>query len=77
MDIKLYVIPTCPYCKLVREFLTERGLTWEEIDVTASPTFNKQVEISAQFAVPVIDIDGKIIVGWNKAAIAEALKIHV
>jgi len=74
MKIVLYTTPTCPYCKLVREFLKEQGQTWEEVEVTTGASFGEMQRISGQMAVPVIDIDGKIIVGWNKQALKEALK---
>lgn len=74
MKIVFYTTPTCPYCKLVREFLKEQGQTWEEVEVTTGASFGEMQRISGQMAVPVIDIDGKIIVGWNKQALKEALK---
>lgn len=74
MKIVFYTTPTCPYCKLVREFLKEQGQTWEEVEVTTGASFGEMQRISGQMAVPVIDIDGKVIVGWNKNGIKEALK---
>lgn len=74
MNVKIYSTPTCPYCKLTKEFLKEKGIAFAEIDVSADPAAaNEMVKKSGQMGVPVIDIDGKIIVGWNKSALEEAL----
>lgn len=74
MNIKIYSTPSCPYCKLAKDFMTEKKIEFKEIDVAGDPTSaNEMVKISGQMGVPVIDIDGQIIVGWNKDAIEEAL----
>lgn len=74
MTIRLYTTPTCPYCRLVKEFLTEKHLSFDEIDVTSDQQAVKDmVKLSGQMGVPVVDIDGKIIVGWNKAALEETI----
>lgn len=77
MKIKMYSTPTCPYCKLAKDFLKDRGVQFEDIDVAAdSSAAQEMVKLSGQMGVPVLDIDGSIIVGWNKAAIEEALATH-
>ncbi|MEK7655879.1 MAG: glutaredoxin family protein [Patescibacteria group bacterium] len=74
MTIKLYTTKTCPYCKLAKDFLNEKGTSFTEIDVAEDPAAaNEMVKLSGQMGVPVIDVDGKVIVGWNKAALEEAL----
>lgn len=75
MNVKIYSTKTCPYCKLTKDFFHEKGIAYTEIDVAADPTAaNEMVKKSGQMGVPVIDIDGTTIVGWNKAALEEALK---
>lgn len=72
MNIIVYSTKTCPYCKLVKEFLQEKGLSFTDIDVAEDPAAaNEMVKKSGQMGVPVIDIDGQVIVGWNKAALEE------
>ena len=74
MTVKVYSTPTCPYCKLAKEFLKEKGIAFSDIDVSADPAAaNEMVKKSGQMGVPVIDINGQIIVGWNKGALEEAL----
>jgi glutaredoxin 3 len=74
MTIKIYSTPTCPYCKLVKEFLKEKGIAFVDVDVSGDPqAANEMVKKSGQMGVPVIEIDDQIIVGWNKSALEEAL----
>lgn len=74
MSVTVYSTPTCPYCKLAKEFLAEKGVQYQEINVAADPAAaNEMVKKSGQMGVPVIDINGEIIVGWNKQALEEAL----
>lgn len=78
MTIRVYTTPTCPYCRLVKEFLKEKGLSFEEIDVTSDhQSVQEMVKLSGQMGVPVVDIDGKIIVGWNKAALEETINTRM
>jgi glutaredoxin 3 len=54
--------------------MSEKKIEFKEIDVSSDPTAaNEMVKISGQMGVPVIDIGGQIIVGWNKDAIEEAI----
>lgn len=74
MTIKVYSTKTCPYCKLTKDFLTEKGVAFTEIDVAEDPAAaNEMVKKSGQMGVPVIEINSDIIVGWNKNALEEAL----
>lgn len=74
MTIRVYTTPTCPYCRLVKEFLKEKSLPFEEVDVTADhQAVQHMVKLSGQMGVPVVEIDGKVIVGWNKAALEETI----
>ncbi|MDO8618099.1 MAG: glutaredoxin domain-containing protein [Candidatus Uhrbacteria bacterium] len=77
MNIKIYSTPTCPYCKLVKDYFKEQGMSFSDIDVANDATAaNEMVKSSGQMGVPVIDIDGEIIVGWNKSALEEAIAKH-
>ncbi len=75
MHITVYTTPTCPYCKLAKDFLKEKGVSYTEIDVAADPNAaNDMVKKSGQMGVPVMEIDGQIVVGWNQAAINDLLE---
>ena len=73
--VKVYSTPTCPYCTMAKDFLKEKGVEFEDIDVSEDQAAAKEmVEKSGQMGVPVIDIDGELIVGFNKPAIEKALE---
>lgn len=75
MNITVYSTPTCPYCKLAKEYLREKGLAFTDIDVSSDPaSANEMVKKSGQMGVPVIDVGGTVIVGWNKGSLEEALE---
>ncbi len=76
MTVKVYSTPSCPYCKLAKDYLKEKGIPFVDVDVSANSSLaNEMVKISGQMGVPVIDIDGQVIVGWNKSALEEALHV--
>ncbi len=76
MKVIVYSTPTCPYCHMAKDFLKENNILFEDADVAANPDKAKEmVEKSGQQGVPVIDIDGQIIIGFNKEAIKKALKL--
>jgi glutaredoxin-like YruB-family protein len=75
-SVKVYSTATCPYCKMTKEFLAEKNIAFEDTDVGQDKEAAKEmVEKSGQMSVPVIDIDGKIIIGFNKKAISQELGI--
>lgn len=74
--IIVYSTPTCPYCMMLKEFLKENKIKFIDIDVSNDQEkAMEMVQKSAQMGVPVIDIDGKIIVGFDKDAIKKALNL--
>lgn len=75
MSIKVYSTQTCPYCVIAKNYLKEKGIEFEDFDVNADEEkAHEMIEKSGQMGVPVLDINGKIIIGFNKKAIDEALK---
>lgn len=73
--IKVYGVPGCPFCKRTKEFLKSKGLNFEDIDVAADHNLAKEmVEKSGQMSVPVIEIDGEIIIGFDKEKIEALLR---
>ena len=74
MAIIVYLTPTCIWCKKLEEFLKKKKIPFERRDVTEESVYRDELlEKSAQLAVPVIDIDGKIIIGFEEKQIEEAL----
>ena len=75
MNIKVYSTPTCPWCKKAKEFFKEKKLEFTEFDVSEDEKARKEMmKKSGQMGVPVIDIDGKIIVGFDPQEIKLALE---
>ena len=73
--VKVYSTPTCPWCVKAKEYFKEKGIKFEDIDVSVDKEIaSEMVEKSGQMGVPVIDIDGKIIVGFDKDAIEKELE---
>ena len=72
--VEIYSTPTCTYCRAVKEYLATKGVEYVEHDVAADEAMrNQMVEKSGQMGVPVIDIEGTVIVGFDEEAIDEAL----
>jgi glutaredoxin 3 len=72
--VKVYSTPTCPYCIRAKQFLKDNNIVFEDVDVSLNETEAEQmVEKSGQMGVPVLDIDGQIIIGFDKEKIKEAL----
>ncbi len=75
--VKIYSTQTCPYCEMAKEYLAEQGIKYENYDVAGDEAARKEmVEKSGQMGVPVLDIDGTIIVGFNKPEMEKALKLN-
>ncbi len=76
--IKVYSTPTCPYCVTVKDFLKEKGIAYDDLDVSQNEQArNDMVEKSGQMGVPVIIIETEppvIIVGFDETKLENALK---
>lgn len=74
--VTVYSTPTCHYCHLLKDYLTEKGIAFESVDVSADAEAKKAAfEKSGQLAVPVTDIDGSIVIGFDQEAVDELLGI--
>jgi glutaredoxin-like YruB-family protein len=64
--IIIYSTPTCPYCIYAKDFFKEKGVSFEDVDVSRDHAKAKEmVQKSGQMGVPVIDIGGSIVVGFQ------------
>jgi glutaredoxin-like YruB-family protein len=74
--IKVYSTPACPYCVTLKTFLKEHNIGFEDIDVSQDKkALDEMVKKSGQMGVPVTDIDGEIVVGFDKEKISSLLEI--
>ncbi|MCX8199858.1 MAG: glutathione S-transferase N-terminal domain-containing protein [Candidatus Micrarchaeota archaeon] len=72
--IILYKTPTCPYCYMAADYLRGKGVEFKEVDVSIDQMAAlEMVRKSGQMGVPVIDINGAVIVGFDRQAIDYAL----
>ena len=73
-NVIVYSTQTCPWCHKAKDFLKEKGIAFKDVDVGADrEAANEMVEKSGQMGVPVIDVDGKIIVGFDREELEKAL----
>ena len=73
--VKIYSTPGCSFCKSTKDFLKEKKIDFDDIDVAENQkAAQEMVEKSGQMGVPVLDINGTIIIGFNKEKIESALK---
>ena len=72
--VDVYSTPTCPYCVLAKQYLAGKGIKFNDCDVSVDRKKAKEmVEKSGQMGVPVLEINGRIIIGFNKPLIDDAL----
>jgi glutaredoxin 3 len=72
--ITVYSTPTCAFCHAVKEYFKSKNIEFKEKDLTEDSEAAQWVlHHTGQLAVPVIDINGKVIVGYNRPAIDAAL----
>jgi len=74
MEVKIYSIPTCPYCKMTKEYLRSKDISFVEYDVSQDQAaLEDMVKASGQTAVPVIVINQEVIVGFDRRRIDSLL----
>lgn len=72
--VKIYSTPTCPWCVRAKQYMRDNNISFEDYDVGADETKSEEmVKISGQMGVPVFDIEGEIIVGFDKEKIKSVL----
>ena len=74
--VKIYSTPTCVYCKTLKGYFKRHAIEFEDIDISKDEQqLQKMIKDSGQMGVPVVDIDGEIIIGFDKEKIDGLLKI--
>lgn len=74
--IRIFSTPSCPYCYTLKEYFKEHNLAFDDIDVSADKALlDEMIEKSGQMSVPVVDIGGEFIIGFDKKKINELLNI--
>jgi len=75
-NVTVYSTPACSWCQAAKEHLQAHNVPFDDIDVSADmQRAREMVERSGQYGVPVLDIDGEIIVGFDRTRINALLGI--
>jgi len=74
--VRVFSTPGCPFCVTLKNFLKEHNIEFEDINVAENEIAQKEmIKKSGQMGVPVVEIDGEIVVGFDQGKIKKLLKI--
>lgn len=73
VNVRVFTTQSCPYCVMAKEFLKKNRIKFKEIDVSDEEGREEVIRLSGQRGVPVIEIDGKIVIGFDKPALRRLL----
>lgn len=74
MEVRVYSTPSCPYCNMLKDYLKSRGIKFVDYDVSKDTSkAMEMIRMSGQTGVPVVVINGKVIVGFNRPMIDKLL----
>jgi mycoredoxin len=74
VDVVMYATKECPYCAKTRQYLTEKGVKWDERDIDVSPEAAAEFKAKGGVGTPLVLINGDKVEGFDKAKLDEALK---
>ncbi len=73
----VFSTPTCSYCNMAKQYFRQKNVKYVDVDVSRDAAAARDmVRRSGQMGVPVIDIGGKVIVGFNRQKIDQLLGLH-
>ena len=76
-QVTIYTTSTCGWCQAVKDYLSSRDVDFEEVDVSMDIARARQlVEETGQYGVPVIEIDGEFVVGFDRPRIDSLLHLR-
>ena len=74
--VNIYTTPTCVYCQMAKEFFKENNVSYQEHDVSSDAKAREEmINKSGQMGVPVIEVEGEIVIGFDKERLSELLNI--
>jgi len=74
--IRIFSTPSCPYCVTLKEFFKQHGFEYEDLNVAMDAQAREEmIQKSQQMGVPVIEIDGQIVIGFDRKKIVQLLNI--
>lgn len=75
--VTIYSTPTCHFCQMAKEFFAEKGIQYTNYDVASDAAKRAEmISMTGQLGVPVIVIGGEVLIGFNRAKVAEKLGIE-
>lgn len=75
-QVKVYSTPTCPWCKKTKQFLEENKIPYQNLDVASDKAArDEMVKKTGQLGVPVVDIDGDTLVGFDEKWLRQRLNL--
>jgi glutaredoxin-like YruB-family protein len=78
MTVQIYTTPACKWCKMLKEYLDANNVSYQNFDVSRDKySALEMIKKSGQSAVPVIDIDNNIIVGFEKEQLDKLLNKQI
>ncbi|MGC9529483.1 MAG: glutaredoxin family protein [Candidatus Bipolaricaulaceae bacterium] len=73
-EVTVYTTPTCPWCQAAKRYLEDHGIPFQEVDVASNyEAAMDMVRRSGQQGVPVVEIDGEMVVGFDRRRIDDLL----
>jgi len=76
MDVKVYSTPTCPWCTMAKQYLKSKNVNFDDLDVSKDRNAAAEmIQKSGQRGVPVLDIGGEIIVGFDQKTIDKLINV--
>ena len=73
-NVVVYSTPTCPYCKKAKEYLSQKGISFVDHNVAQDRDAAKEmIQKSEQMSVPVITINGEVVIGFNQTQVDKLL----
>ena len=74
--IIIYSTPTCVYCRMAKDFLTDKNISFTEYDLSKDIAKREDViKKTGQMAVPVIEVDGETMIGFDEGQLSKMLGI--
>jgi len=75
--VTIYTAPSCTHCNSAKRYLSEHGVDYREVDISNDiQSAQRLIDKTGQTGVPVIEVDGKMIVGFDKRKLSQALELN-
>lgn len=75
--VKVYTTPICPVCFVLKAFLKEHNIEFEEIDLSKDKKLSDElIKKTGKMEVPIVEIDGQFVAGFDKKKISQLLNIN-